>query len=210
MSTDIINSWWLREEFAEQRGDWQTNASLDLPGADLLGQDAAIIAMQQSPVSMPPVEFEVHSVYDSRLINSYDFNFSGTAEVTVTNDTVVWAINFNAPNGYRVVPREWDIFFDNPLQIKSSNSTVLLTQNNAGVPNNGPIIVGMGTGSRPIKSFFLVEENTTFGVIGSITSTSATPQSTTISVNCYGNLIPVTDSALQFAIADVVPNAVGE
>jgi hypothetical protein len=206
MSSDVINSWWAREEFAEQRGDFQTNASLDLPGADLLGQDVAILAMQAAPVSMPPTEFEVHAVYDSRLINSYDFNFSGTAEVTVSNDTVVWAVNFNSPNGYRVVPREWHIFFDMPLQIKASSSLVSLTQNNAGVPNNGNIIVGMGTGSNPIKSFYPVEENTTFGVLGSITGNSATPQTTTIVVNCYGNLIAVTDSALQFAIADQVQN----
>ena len=34
--SDVVCFWWQREEFAEQRGDWQTGASLDIPGADLL------------------------------------------------------------------------------------------------------------------------------------------------------------------------------
>jgi hypothetical protein len=207
--SDVICCFWMRDEFAEQRGDWQTNASLDLPGADLLQDDAAVSAMQSAPLTTPSVDFEVRSIYDSRPINAYDFNFSGTSEITGTgSDQLVatWQVTFTVPVGYRAVPRDWDIFFDTPPNVIASDNVVSLQQNGAAIPNNGPIIVGMGTGSRPIKSFFVCEESTTFGVQGAVTLGSNSTQATTISVNVHGNLIPVSDCALPFTIADQLQN----
>lgn len=205
--SDVICCWWMRDEFAEQRGEWQTNASLDVPGADLLGQEAATQAMQATPLTPPDVDFEVRSVYDSRPINGYDFNFSGTAEIDVnSSETGTWNVTFDVPTGYRAVPREWDVFFDIPPTVIASKNVVSIQQQNANIPNNGPIIVGMGTGARPIKTFFVCEENTTFGIEGTLTNSANSTQTTTISVNCYGNLIPVSDCALPFTIADQLKN----
>jgi hypothetical protein len=199
MNSDVINCFWMRDEFSEQRGDWQTNASIDIPGADLLGDDSAITAMQATPLGMPPTDFDVKCIYDSRPLNGYDFNFSASQEIT---SNVPWSFNFDVPNGYRIVPREWDVFFDTPIATQSSNSTVTLTQQNAGVPNNSGIIVGMGTGSRPIKSFFVCEENTQFGISGIVGMGSNATQTTNLSVNVYGNLIPVTEVSLPFCVAN--------
>lgn len=208
MLTDVVCGWWMRGEFAEQRGDWQTEASVDVPGADLLQDDASLTAMQQAPLLIPDVDFEVRSVYDSRPINAYDFNFSGTSAFAGEGEPNVqeWSVEFQVPKGYRAVPREWDVFFDSPPTVLAKNSRVSLEQQGAAVPNNSGIIVGMGTGSRPIKSFFVCEENTTFGISGVVTLPNNSTQASTISVNCYGNLIPVNDCALPFTIADQLQN----
>jgi hypothetical protein len=209
MTSDVICSWWMRGEFAEQRGDWQTNASLDIPGADLLGQEASTQAMQATPLTPPNVDYEVRSVYDSRPINAYDFNFSAATEFTSPPDPgtiATWEATFTVPTGYRAVPRDWDVFFDTPPNVIASKSTVTLQQQGAAVPNNGPMIIGMGTGPTPIKSFFICEENTTFGIQGSINVGVNSTQSSTISINVHGNLIPVTDCALPFTIADQLKN----
>ena len=209
--SDVICCFWMRDEFAEQRGDWQTNASLDLPGADLLQDDASVSAMQSAPLTTPSVDFEVRSVYDSRPINAYDFNFSGASEFNAPSfpgTVATWQITFTVPTGYRAVPREWDVFFDDPPDIKASDNVVSLQQNGANIPNNGPIIVGSGTGARPIKSFFVCEENTTFGIQGAVTLGINSTQSSTISVNVHGNLIPVSDCALPFTIADQLQNPI--
>jgi hypothetical protein len=205
MNSDVVNCFWMRDEFAEQRGDWQTNASLDLPGADLLQDDAAVSAMQQAPLTMPPSDFSVRSVYDSRPVNGYDFNFSAVTQATlVTNSTsaAVWFVNFNVPNGYRAVPRDWKIWLDPPAAPgPSSASTVSLTQNGAAVPNNQDIIIGNGT-TDPIESFFVCEENTTFGVTGATTLIPRDNDPVNVNVNVHGNLIPVDANALPYAIAN--------
>lgn len=196
--SDVVCFWWQREEFAEQRGDWQTGASLDIPGADLLTNDASIAAMQKAPLTEPPNDFSVRSVYDVRPVNGYDFNFSGTANEV---DNFVWSITFDVPLGYRAIPRKWTVFYDNPPLTIASSSVVSLLQNGAAVPNNQNIIIGMGTGALPIESFYLCEENTTFGIQGLVTANNNTHTST-MSVNVYGNLLPVSEVALPFSIAN--------
>jgi hypothetical protein len=200
MSTDVVCFWWQREEFSEQRGDWQTGASLDIPGADLLKDDYAVASMLQAPLGEPPTDFLVRSVYDVRPVNGYDFNYSaGFDEV----DAFVWSAQFNVPNGYRAIPRKWTVYFDNPPLGPASISTATLLQNGAAVPNNDNIIIGMGTGSDPIESFFICEENTTFGIQGLVDASNSS-HSSTMSVNVYGNLIPVTEVSLPFSIANQI------
>jgi|ERR1700677_1281289 len=206
MNTDVVCYWWMRGEFAEQRGDWQTGASLDVPGADLLQDDSSVAQMQVTPLGEPPSDFDVRCVYDSRPVNGYDFNFSAfQASSNISN--VPWNFTFTVPNGYRAVPRKWDVFYDTPPSgIPSYQSTVTLIQNQAAVPYNGPIIVGMGTGDAPIDSFFVCEENTTFGISGSVTDVPNSTHATAISVNVYGNLIPVTEVAPPFAVTNQIKN----
>lgn len=205
MNNDYVLCWWARDEFAEQRGDFQTNASFDQAGSDLLQDDSSVAAMQQAPLGEPPMAFDVRSVYDSRPVNGYDFNYSGFfASQNLNNNP--WTLEFNVPTGYRAVPRKWDVFFDTPPGGPSYASTVTLLQNGAAVPNNGPIIIGMGTGDEPIDSFFLCEENTSFGITGNVTAAPNTTQDSVISVNVYGNLIPVSQVALPFSIANPSSN----
>ncbi len=200
-NTDVVCHWWMRQEFSEQRGDWQTGASLDIPGADLLQDDSSVAAMQQAPLTEPPSDFNVRSVFDARPVNGYDFNYS--AAFTETGGEL-WQAQFNVPTGYRAIPREWTVFYDSPPPGPASNSTVTILQNGAAVPNNQNIIIGMGTGPDPIKTFFICEENTTFGIQGFVEQTSNITQTSTMSVNVYGNLIAVTDVALPFAVANQI------
>lgn len=204
MNSDYVVHWWERGEFAEQRGDWQTGASYDQPGSDLLQDDASVAAMQQTPLGEPPTAFDVRSTYDSRPVNGYDFNYSAhfPSRNLINNP---WSIQFVVPNGYRAVPRKWDVFFDSPPAGPSYNSTVTLLQNGAALPNNGPIIIGMGTNDS-IDSFFICEENTTFGMSGNVVGVANTTQDSVISVNVYGNLLPVSDVALPFSIANPTSN----
>ena len=201
---DDVLFWWQKGEFADQRGDVQTGASYDQPGSDLLQDDTSIAQMQQAPLGEPPTAFDVRSVYDSRPVNGYDFNYSGSLpSQNLYNNP--WTIEFNVPNGYRAVPRKWDVFYDTPPSGPSYNSTVTLLQQGAAVPNNGPIIIGMGT-NDPIESFFLCEENTTFGITGNVVFTGNGTSDSVISVNVQGNLIPVSEVALPFSIANPTSN----
>ena len=205
MHSDNVRCWWARGEFAEQHGDWQTGASVDQAGSDLLQDDASVAAMQKAPLGEPPSAFDVRCTYDSRIVNGYDFNFSQfiTSQNLINNP---WEMQFMVPNGYRAVPRKWDVMYDTPPVGASYNSTVTLLQQGAALPNNGPIIIGMGTGDEPIDSFFVCEENTTFGITGNVVGTFNTTQDSVISVNVYGNLIPVSEAALPFSIANPSSN----
>jgi hypothetical protein len=160
--------------------------------------------MQQAPLGEPPSAFDVRSTYDSRPVNAYDFNYSAFLPSQNLINTP-WEFTFNVPNGYRAVPRKWDVFYDTPPSGPSYNSTVTLLQQGAAVPNNGPIIIGMGT-SDPIESFFICEENTTFGISGNVVGTVNSTQDSVISVNVYGNLIAVSEVALPFSVANPTSN----
>jgi hypothetical protein len=194
--------WSERQEYAWEIGDVQaTSDSSDQAGADLLNVDASINSMTQAPLGNPPLDFDVISTYDSRPVNAYDFNFSASVTATLG---VVWTMTFNVPPGYRAVPREWDVTYDTPFVGPSNGSTVSLLQGSAGVPNNGPIIIGSGT-FDPIKSFFICEEQTTFGITGIAIGGGANgvgPNTSNVSVNVWGNLIPVSEVALPFTVAN--------
>lgn len=194
--------WWEIGEFAEQRGDYQAPASLDESGADVLQADASIGAMLQTPLGEPPSNFDVRAVYDSRPVNAYDFNYSASPSTTGSGANG-WVATFQVPNGYRAVPRKWSIHYDTIAGGASANSTASIQQGGAALPNNANIIVGMGT-DEPIETFFLCEENTSFGITG-INSNILTlnpGQNYTANVNVWGNLIAVTDVALPFSIAN--------
>jgi hypothetical protein len=195
MGNDYVMFWWMRGEFAEQREEWQAGADLDQPGSDLLQDSTAVTAMQQAPLGEPPVDFDVRCVYDSRIVNGYDFNFSSPISASSTTG---WSATFTVPVGYRAVPRKWSVQFDQVITGAASGSTATIQQNGAGLANNGPIIIGMGT-DGPIETFFLCEENTTFGIAGQNTNAVI---SYTGAVNVYGNLIPVSQVALPMAAAN--------
>ena len=197
--------WWEAGEYASAIGDTQAPPDMaNPPGADLLGDAAATAEMIAAPLGGPATDFSIRSVYDSRPVNAYDFNYSQAVEVTNANGagtTVLWAANFSAPNGYRAIPRKWDIFLDPPHAVgPPADSLVSITQSNAAIPNNQNIILGLGT-DEPIETFFVCEENTVFGASG---ATSLIPADTTVNVNVnvHGNLIPVSQVAAPYSIAN--------
>lgn len=198
--SDIVEFWWMRDEFAYQREDWQTGASWDQPGADLLGDDAAVTDMLQAGLGEPQTNFTVTAIFDSRIVNGYDFNF--TAAIS-GNQTTPWNATFTVPVGYRAVPRFWDVHFDQvtPIVAGAAASTASILQGGAALPNNA-VSIGLGT-TNPIKTFFICEESTTFGITGIQGMLNLTGVgSITGVVNVSGNLIPVTQTALPLATSN--------
>jgi hypothetical protein len=184
-------------EWAQAIGDDQEMPDMrDTGPSDMGAVQVSIQDLDRTPLGEPHVEFDVRCIYDSRPVNGYDFNYSATTTNVTTGS---WQVTFNVPNGYRIVPREWEIIYDVPPSGPSANSTVTIQQNSANLPNNGPIIIGMGT-SAPIKTFFICEENTTFGIIGR--NTNLISGTNTVIINVYGNLLSVTDVALPFAVTN--------
>lgn len=196
---DYVQFWWMREEFADQQQDWQTGASWDQPGADLLQDAASISGMLSAPLGEPPTDFDVRCVYDSRIINSYDFNFTATIS---GSSTAGWSAQFIVPVGYRAVPRKWAVQFDQLLTGPSGNSIATIQQNGGDLPNN-TVCIGMGT-DEPIETFFLCEEQTTFGIAGFNSNPPSNGGVFTGSVNVYGNLIPVSSLALPLAASNQI------
>jgi hypothetical protein len=195
---DYVIWWWQRGEFSEQRGDWQATSCLEIPGADLLQDASSESALSQAPLGEPPVAFDVRSTYDSRPVNSYDFNFSQSIAYVAAGGTLQFS--FNVPQGYRAVPREWSVLLTAPALASSGNfNQISLNSNGAAVPNNQNIIFGAGGTEDPIKSFFLCEEQTQFGATVLVQPVAVSGQAI---LNVYGNLIPVTSVALPFAIAN--------
>jgi hypothetical protein len=199
-------NWWERGEWQDEVGDVQAPADLSAPsGLDLSSAQADTAAMEATPLGEPKINFDVRCVYDSRPVNGYDFNFSASVGLVPAGTGFTWAATFNVPNGYRIVPREWEIIFDQTppagiINASLSASTATILQNQAGLPNNQNIIVGMGT-ADPIKTFFICEENTTFGIQG-FTPFAPAGNPGFANINVYGNLIAVTEVALPFAVAN--------
>lgn len=194
--------WWKLQEYAYEIGDIQAPADMrDTNVGDVLGDNEAISSMQIAPIGEPPQDYDVVAVYDSRPVNGYDFNISLHASNVVSSANVTFSATFVCPNGYRMVPREWDIHYDNPAPGSAINSTVTIQSNGANLPYNGPIVIGSGTQS-PIKTFFVVEENNTFGITGINTNFSTGGTSSAVVINVHGNLIPVTDVPLPFTVTN--------
>jgi hypothetical protein len=195
---DEVKKMKWNDEYSASREDYQEppdmrdNASGDMGRS----QQESVDEMQRTPLGEPRVEFDVRCVYDSRPLNGGDFNLSITA---VDTSTTNWQATFVVPNGYRMVPRKWEVTFDNPPSGPNANSTATIQQNGANLPYNGPIIIGMGT-SEPIETFFICEENTTFGIMGN--NANFTGGSNVVNVNVYGNLLAATDVALPFEVTN--------
>lgn len=154
---------------------------------------AASAAMATTPTGEPPVVYDVRCIFDSRPVSGYDFTFSNTTNFSSTQTSQVFT--FQTPQGYRAIPREWKVTFSQ-IPIASDDQIVAFLQaNGADVPNNRAFI-GAGT-TFPIKSFYLVEEYAPFGMRVDYSGYGGTPAGF-ISIQVYGNLLPVTGVALPF------------
>lgn len=191
--------WRGNQEYSQEIGDYQAPPDLTSGPSDMLGTQQSVDAMHATPLGEPPVNFDVRAIFDSRPVNAYDFNLS--ANTTISSTSASWVATFVVPNGYRMVPREWEVYYENAPAGSAVASQVTLQQNNADLPNNTGIIIGVAT-AAPIKSFFICEENTTFGIRGFNNNTFVVAGSAVVIVNVYGNLLPVTDVALPFEVTN--------
>jgi hypothetical protein len=185
------------DEYSASREDYQEPPDMRDNAAGDMGrtQQEAVDEMQRTPLGEPRVEFDVRCTYDSRPLNGGDFNLSAVVNGNTTNG---WAATFVVPNGYRMVPRKWEVSFDATAAGAAGNSTANIQQNLANLPFNGPIIIGMGT-AEPIETFFICEENTTFGISGANTNFGT---GYIVNINVYGNLLAATDVALPFEVTN--------
>jgi hypothetical protein len=191
--------WWERGEWADAIGDIQASVDMrDTSAGDVIGQDSAIAQMQMTGLGEPPKDFTVRAVYDSRFPNSYDFNIAAlSTQLTSTNPT--YSVSFQCPNGYRMVPRKWNIYISNPPSGPPQNSYGSLQQNGVNIPYNDAFYIGV---ERQLETFFLVEETTTFGLTGFNANYANAITNPTVIVEVYGNLIPTTHVALPFAVTN--------
>lgn len=186
--------WWTVGEWADVIGDTQIPASQEKRGSDLGKAAQKTQSMEDAPLGEPPLDYNVRSVYDSRPVNGIDFNMSAIGALGGTAKS--FSVSFTVPPGYRAIPRRYEIFFDATSSGggNTDDSFVNLQQGGADLNYNGPVLIGTG---GTVECFYVCEENTTFGLRG-----AADAFANNAYVNVYGNLIPVTDVSLPFAIAN--------
>jgi hypothetical protein len=202
---------WNDQEFVASR---EHQAGPDQPGAtDVLAQRGKVAAMAATPPGEPPVDYDVRSVYDSRPVNSRDFNISGTVLGTVSGSGAIVfpVLNFNTPLGWRFVVLEWEVTFAPSLgalgpSLFAATSVNLLQGGGVADPFNTGIIIGPnGTGAKGVETFMLVEEQTLFGIqIVNADTTLGLGLTSTAIVTIHGNALPVMDVQLPYSIANPV------
>lgn len=152
-------------------------------------------AVGVAPVGTPPTFYDVRCVYDSRPVNAYDFNLTTTTAALPHGGFAT--TQFIVPSGYRAVPRKWMVSFE-PIPVANPSDITFYPQAyGADVPNNA-VLIGSGT-AAPIETFFLVEENATFGA--RIADPNALAGGN-VYIQVWGNLLPVTGVALPFEVSN--------
>lgn len=146
----------------------------------------------RTAIGDPPTMFDVRSVYDARPVSAYDFNFAATQE---SSSAANLFLRFTVPSGFRAVVRRYSIqFYATPFAI-GPDILFFPQAYDADVPNNQFMI---GSGNDDIRTFFLVEENATFGArVGNPFGYDLEPI-----LHVYGNLLPVTGVSLPYEIAN--------
>lgn len=162
---------------------------------------ASTAAMEAAPPGEPPNPYDVRCVYDSRPPNAFDFNVSILSGMPSGVGQAI-TVAFQVPPGYRWVPREWDITFEPIIAGPIENVIVSLQANGANLPYDQGLLLGGAGTSHPIKSFFLVDEQQTFGVL--IQNNTAISSAVKIIVNVYGNSLPITDVSLPYEVTNKV------
>ena len=193
-----MRNWWDRQELNDELGDFGAPPdAADYGGSDLAMDASSTAAMMQTPLGEPDIDFDVRCIYDSRPVNGYDFNVSNTLTTTSSAPTI-WTFNFTVPLGYRMIPKKFEIKFDPAPAGPISQSTATILQQGVGLSNNQNIIIGPG---GTIDTFFICEEQTTFGITGTNNNVFGGLVLTAI-VNVWGQMIPVSDVALPFTAAN--------
>lgn len=156
-------------------------------------------SFQETPVGTPPVCYDVRSVFDSRPINTYDFNITQGGGFTPDN----LPVEMTVPEGYVAILRGVEIWFEpNPLGAARSSTSAVLQLNGGDYPNNG-FLVGVGT-NGPLPVFLLADE---FNRIGVKFEFFGGPFTGTAFVAFSGNFVLKTARAYPFEVANPVQSA---
>jgi hypothetical protein len=160
------------------------------------------------PIGEPPGPGDVRAVFDSRFPNAYDFNFTKNFSYGGVSALGFVIIPFIIPFGYRAVVREYT-FFTTPIILPvggSDGAVQIFPQVNGGdVPNNSRVFTS-GASSDPLKVFYLAEEGTSIGIRWFPLDAQLQASAYDITVQVYGNLLPVTGESLPYAVTNRIPN----
>lgn len=202
---------WRDQEFLQQR-EHQAGPDTGI-ASDVVSQTGKTADMAATPPGEPPVDYDVRSTYESRPVNSRDFNISAIVTGTVSGSGAIIfpVLNFVTPLGWRFVVTEWEITFSPSIaslgpSVFENTSVNLLGGGSVADPFNAGIIIGPnGTSGDGIKTFMIVEEQTQFGIqILNIDTTLTIGGHSNGVVTIHGNALPVTDVQLPYAIANPV------
>jgi hypothetical protein len=187
---DGNREWWLTIK------DYQSAPFFFEGPSDLQDAEDMVSGMLAAPFGEPTDLYDARATYDSRPTNGFDAIFS---TAVATTNGAAWTALFTSPLGYRFVPRQFSISYDDGGAGPDANSTVNLLLGEGALPYNSGIVIGAGA---ELPAFYLVEENTSFGVTGSNSNLTGP---TNVNVRIWGNLIPVKLEQLPFAVVNRKP-----
>lgn len=181
-------------------------------------------AANEAPLGTPPLDFDVRSIYDSRPVNTRDFNlwFHGTlgGGHGVTFDFNVFNRCFEVPPGFVAVVREITFLWD-PVTVLThpyDGTYKALIDGNTFDPMD--VVVGPDIGSgpssvvadltipwrsgEPTKTFMIADQGQFVGVQVAIAETLPFPftEPTRFHVGFYGNFLQKTNVPANFQIAN--------
>lgn len=208
-------------EWSRTIHDFQWGPGLPAEGpSDLASVEESMQEQASTTYDPSPPMATVRATYDSRLINSYDFQ--KTAPLVAAQPNAIWTVGWQVPLGYRAVIRKFKVFFNGDVGGDPGNSvcapllTLYPTQfgsvfatgaqfasagNGVAVPNCGYITIGSGD---EFDCFFIVEEDSWFGLTGQNNNLNPSGSATTVSVNVYGTLIATNELELPYCVGNPV------
>lgn len=211
-------------EFKSEEQDDQLPANTRAIASDIAQASDGRDGLDRAPLGSPSADFDVRSIYESRPINSYDFNLS------INNDTCagglgIWTGNqcdftFQVPSGYVAILKEVHHSFRTPPVVTSrADVRGVFIINGAsyqrgvtigginGVPaaaNSDPQNIPIGIESDDIlQSFVVADENQTIGVRITVSNTVAAVAPICF-VHLYGQLLLKSGRPAQFEQANKV------
>lgn len=210
----------LPEDLSEERGDLETYSTLAVGAMkpDVIQGQRSRVDAKQTGLGSPALNFTVRSVYDSRPVNSRDFNlwFSTiNGGGCGANDYAGFRNCFYVPLGYVAVVRRIEVLFPDLPIAPLYNALIAVTVNGTiqdpdGMTVGGP--VGVSTPAQlagipvlspgDIETFVIADENELVGV--RLTETAGYQAADAeILVGFYGNFLLKTGMPANAQIANL-------
>lgn len=212
----------LPEELSDERGDLRTYQTGygGAGAADMVGAEVSRVDASGTGLGTPKIDFDVRSIYDSRPINSQEFNLWFTLDVTAeppaTISPVVLKRTFQVPQGRVCVLQEVTIYCPNMTPINAVfDGAVGITVDDAIVDppdiETGPdtldttivqenIIFRDGT---PIRTFVIADQGQFVGLILELLAEGVVELTTfNVAVGFRGQFLQKTGCTSNFQIAN--------
>jgi hypothetical protein len=191
----------MRDEYS--RGEFESrNRQLpaDLDQSAPYGSSArARTDFDSTPVGTPVNCYDVRSTFDVRPVGSFDFNIVSSIESSGDTDSGDIVVSMTVPDGFVAVLRNFDVWFNpEPVVLTKNGMTWSLQLNGGDVPYNAD--VPMGTAIDRETVFLLANEANRISL--RLESSAFNNVNITGYVRFYGNLIPKSERALPFEIAN--------